>query len=302
MYAAVRYLFLYAFCVMVAGLYDVDAAINIEPVYTPAVNDRFADDAASFIADGYDFSGVARADDGRWVTMISSTAFVSAYHWRPANGTSVTFYETNDPFGNSFTSSVQSTQRIGGTDIVLGFINTALPGSYANYDIFGLGITGGVAGQSYDFPVPGITAYMLGVSPTNYGDVSLNMSVAVNELEVYVPQAVVSDPVNGGSSTTDAVVTIQDGSPTQYEGQLRIGDSGGPLFATDNGSLTLVGVNWFNGKLADNVTEISGMSYLPNYAADIEAILAPVPEPANLSLLVGFLVMGYACFKRRVFS
>lgn len=279
-------------CVVLGGVQSLSAAINITG-YSPAVNDRFANDA-SFIGADYDFSGVARADDGRWVSMISPTAFVSAYHWEPATGTDVTFYESNDPLGNQFTSSIRSTQRVGGTDIVVGFLDSALPNTYAYYDIFDGALSGGAAGQLYNYPIPNITTYMLGISPTDYGDVSLNMSIGLNELEAYIPQATVA------SSTADAVVTFQDSSPSAYEAQLAVGDSGGPAFAMIDGVPTIVGVNWFTATFGDG-TELSAMSYLPNYADEVDGILSAsaVPEPAALGLYCGLLALGCARFKRR---
>ena len=75
------------------------AAISIES-FSPATNDRFANDS-SFIANGYDLSGVGRGsfegDTRLWATLIDRNIFVSATHFHPENDTEVYFYPGNDP-------------------------------------------------------------------------------------------------------------------------------------------------------------------------------------------------------------
>jgi len=95
---------------------------------------RFANNA-NFIGAPYNWSGVARASNGRWLTMISPTYFVTANHVYPANGNSVVFYENNDPSGNTITCTVLSTTRIGNTDIRIGRLNTAPGPTIAIYGI-----------------------------------------------------------------------------------------------------------------------------------------------------------------------
>ena len=74
------------------------AAINVVG-FTTETNDRFTNDP-TFFAGGLDLSGVGLAettsnafpgdDGGRWVTMVSQNAFVSANHflsfkWQPGD-------------------------------------------------------------------------------------------------------------------------------------------------------------------------------------------------------------------------
>jgi len=63
------------------------------------------------------------------------------------------------------------------------------------------------------------------------------------------------------------------------------------------GELTIVGVNWFTATINGVATDISGVSYLPNYQTEIEALITasavPVPEPGMASLTMGLVSMLY---------
>ena len=96
------------------------AAISIQN-FTPATNDRFAHDPA-FTAAAYDWSGVGRASDGRWVTMLSSNVFISATHNHPGLpgigiGTTVSFLPGNNPGSPAISGTIASAQQIGITDL-----------------------------------------------------------------------------------------------------------------------------------------------------------------------------------------
>ena len=255
------------------------AALNIIG-YDPLVNDRFANDA-SFIASGFDLSGVAIADDGRWVTMLSDNVFVTSDHFYSPNGTSVTFYGSNDPLGSSFTTSIQSSVQLGTTDIRLGVLNDALPTGYSSYDIF-------------NYPIPpnanAIAVGMFGRSPSDY-PISLDMSVGQNVMNGFL-----GDFTAAGNTGDAGYTTFDTTGGLAYEAQLTNGDSGAPVVAVSGGELTIVGVNWFIATDTSN-NEISGFSYLPNYIAEIDSFIAanaltPVPESAATALALCVL----ACF------
>ncbi|MFQ3226455.1 MAG: hypothetical protein ACI8Z5_002727 [Lentimonas sp.] len=270
---------------------SLSAAINITG-FDPLVNDRFANDA-SFIASGFDLSGVAIADDGRWITMLSSNVFVTANHFASPVNTSVTFYNSNDPLGGSFNTTIQSSQQLGGTDIQLGVLSTALPTSYNAYDLF-------------NDPIPPnsnpVALAMFGRSPSAFPG-SQDMAIGQNVLDTFTAnQNVSGNTGDAGSATFDS-----PGDPffLAYEAQLAVGDSGAPVMVNDDGELTIIGVNWYIGTTTDDpAQEVSGFSYLPNYISDIDAFIlandiTPFPEPITSALLIGLVIASTTLSRRR---
>ncbi len=257
------------------------AAINIIG-YDPQVNDRFADRSEmndpAFHLDGYDLSGVAIANDGRWLTMLSDNVFITADHYHSPNNTSVTFYGSNDPLGSSFTTTVQSSMQIGDTDIRVGVLNDALPVGYASYDVL-----------NYPNPTVQIPVQMFGRSPSSWST-SQDMTVGQNWMDGYY-----TDLVHDGRTTDMGVTTFNETGGVPSEAQLSVGDSGAPVMVISEGELTIVGVNWLIGTdTSDN--EISGFSYLPNYITEIDSYivansLTPVPEAASTALALGFAAL-----------
>jgi hypothetical protein len=69
------------------------------------------------------------------------------------------------------------------------------------------------------------------------------------------------------------------------------------------GELTIVGVNWFTGSINGGATDISGVSYLPNYQTEIDALVtayaAPIPEASFTSLGIGLFATLYLHASRR---
>lgn len=93
---------------------------------SPTTNDRFANDP-SFVAAAYDWSGVGRAASGAWATLLTPNVFLSATHFRPAIGSTVTFYPGNDPSAPALGRTVAGGQQIAGTDLWIGHFANALP-------------------------------------------------------------------------------------------------------------------------------------------------------------------------------
>jgi len=266
-------------------------AIHIDG-FAAATNDRFANDP-DFLLASQDLSGVALTGSGRWVTMLSSNVFVTAHHFAPSLNESVTFYAGNDSAGSSFSAAVESTTRLGSTDIRLGVLDTPLPAGYAFYDVL-------------NYPIPpntnAIGVYMFGRSPSSLAT-PLDMAVGRNVMDTFEADFSVSSP----SATGDAGITT-DNDPgdffyVDYESQLASGDSGGPVMAIDGGELTIVGVNWFIGSNGGG-QDLSGFSYLPNYATEIEEFISsnsvsPVPEPALFGLALGCGGLAMVGLRRR---
>ena len=278
-------------CLLIAS--SSFAAINVVG-FTTETNDRFTNDP-TFFAGGLDLSGVGLAettsnafagdDGGRWVTMVSQNAFVSANHFYPSNGSPVTFYQSNDPLGASFTTTIQSSSRVGSTDIRVGVLTDPLPVGYAFYSIWDVPVAGDTRG------VLGPNLYTFGRSPTNFADISQDMAVGQNQFDIYYSDISVS------GATGDAAAMVFDSPGLDFESQFALGDSGAPAMVLAGGELTIVGVNWFTATINGGATDISGVSYLPNYQTEIDALVAasavPVPEPGFGSLGMGLVAMLY---------
>jgi hypothetical protein len=268
------------------------AAISIEG-FTSLTNDRFANDA-SFIMDGYDLSGVALADNGRWVTMISKNVFLSANHFFPSNGTSVTFYGSNDASGVSATRTVLSSQRIGSSDVRIGVLDNPLGGNFTFYDYATEDATS--LAQYASTPYALQNAYLFGRSQTSFS-VSQDMAVGRNVLDRWFDSASVDGTTDDAAGST--VDSPGDLNYVSYEAALGTGDSGAPMFVGDGmGGLTMVGLNWFVGTAGEDA--INGQTYLGNYDADILAYIEahPVPEPKFAALLIGCFA-GMLAVRRR---
>lgn len=265
--------------------------------FSTETNDRFANDGA-FIADAFDLSGVAF--NIRWVTMLSPNVFISATHFAPSEGSSFTFFESNDANGPSVTRTISGTNtQIGNTDIFLGTLNTYLPSSYTYYNFAAESISSTPGPNSFSNSVyNGANAYVFGRSPTSW-PTAQNIAVGRNKLDRFFSNQTVDD------ETGDAIAaTIDDPSDANYvtfEAQLQPGDSGGPLFVEDgSGSLTLVGVNWFTGS-TQNGDELFGATYLGNYSTEIGSWVAThtIPEPRFYALGLGFFAFFWILYRRR---
>ncbi len=250
---------------------------------------RFNNNPA-FIGAGHDWSGVARASNGRWVTMISSTYFLTCEHVQPSIGNSVTFHTDNDPNGTTVTRTVTSLTRIGTTDLVVGKLNSSPGSTIAHYSIFSSGTSqAGFASSPYS----GLTAFVTGLNNTGSG--TTQFRVGRNVLDGFVDD-ISDDP----PTTVGDAVTFTDDSNTieslgDDEAYLIAGDSGAPLFVSSGNDLVLTGINWFNSYPDPNApVKSSGCTFVPNYTTEINAVLADggesltlvtVPEPSSLLLV-----------------
>ncbi|MFU8848021.1 MAG: hypothetical protein ACNA77_04810 [Opitutales bacterium] len=109
------------------------------------------------------------------------------------------------------------------------------------------------------------------------------------------------------AGTTDAAMVAVDNSPgdanyLQYEAFLQVGDSGAPMMVDNgSGSLTIVGMNWFNGSLGSG-EDVNGFSYVGNYDAEIQAYIDanPVPELRMSSFILGMVAFFWICGRRKI--
>lgn len=270
--------------------------------FAPASNDRFANDP-SFIANGFDLSGVGRTAGGRWATLIADNIFITANHFQPGLGSSLTFFETNDPTGISHSRTVSGGQRIGGvTDLYIGFLSAPLPTTIARYEFTTLDRTSGAAGFSVR-QVSNEFLFTVGISPTTttYGSSGLtNLAVGENRLEFFQDDVFIS----GINSTTDSFTTVENQAGDSgftletHESSLNGGDSGSPAFTIINGELVLLGIATAEGtgtlttggpNPISSSRNTSIYSYIGNYDEEIQTSinnnLIAIPEPSTGLLL-----------------
>lgn len=270
---------------------------------SPATNDRFANDPA-FIGAAYDWSGVGRAASGAWATLLTPNVFLSANHFHPGIGSTVTFYPGNDPAATAITGTVAGGQQIAGSDLWIGHFASALPPSVQSYARVTIPISSPTFAGS---GLAGASALMSGVSASpSYGPGQiLAHAVGTNGVEAFLPG------VSDGSSTGDTLVTVRnltgDGafgySATPYESQLTVGDSGSPLMLMSGGELYLAGIAWAIGmadidpSAAVAAREISYYTYTGNLESGISSYLAlnSVPEPSVLA----FVAFALPLIRRR---
>lgn len=261
--------------------------------FSSSANDRYANNP-SFVADAFDLSGVTLSGGGRWATLISNNVVISAQHFNPGLS-SLTFYETNDPAGNSVVRQIDSVTRIGSSDIWLGVLDEPVGSSITPFSFATETVT--TAAEFIAGPYAFENAYLFGRSPTSF-TTSLDMAVGRNVLDGYITDFAAA------SANGDAVLATRDDpldpNYVAFEAFLQPGDSGGPLFADIDGKLVLVGVNWF---IIDRLTssDLSGVTYVGNYAAEIQAFIdenSIIPEPAATAFVMGIFVGAMLIIRR----
>lgn len=287
------------------------AAISIQN-FTAATNDRFAD-APGFTAAAYDWSGVGRSADGKWVTMISANVFLSARHFHPGSpgsgiGQSVLFHPGNDPSDTPVTRTIAGVQQVGGTDLWLGYLSSPVPGTIATYAISTTVLSAGSFGASALANAP---AYLSGISPTtgSYGSYPpTNQAVGTNRVEGFQSGVTVS------GLTGDVLIMVQNQPGdagfihTPYEANLAGGDSGGPLMTLSAGNLVVSGIAWAIGTVdidpGPGVTNRPAAihTYTGNYAPAIQDYISlhAVPEPASATLVAMMALLGFRRRRRPV--
>jgi hypothetical protein len=249
------------------GLAGPDGLQNEGSQGASARNDRFYTGSdKAFIGEPYDWSGVGLSNDGRWATMISPTYFLSANHYHPAAGSTVTFYTGNSFGSTSFTYTVdsfyyQTTDLGNGSDLCLQRFTTPIDASIAKYSVLSL---------------PNDSAY-LGVTNWTYG---YPYRVGKNNLDAVEDLDLVSD----GYGITrvmyyDYAATGGKGADEAY---LESGDSGGPSFAVVNNSLALLGIHFVNDRAVHDGAR-SGDSFVPFYLSQLSAQMAGGQQVATVA-------------------
>jgi hypothetical protein len=301
--------FLFAILAAFGALAQVGQAATSIQNFSAATNDRFANNPA-FIGSAWNWSGVGRSNNDTWGTMITSSVFLSANHYHPGVGNQMTFFPGNNPGGVPVTRTVVSGQRIGSSDLWLGFLNATLPTTITAYDFSREAIS------EANFVVSGLNdvpVFLGGVTPTGsgYGVVSATVqTVGTNRLEGFWENLTV-----GSTGTGDVLLTVQnlagDGvfgyTHTNFEAQLQGGDSGSPLMVSSGGRLMLAGIAWAVGPGDIDPTAlvanrpVSAFTYTGSYTDKIVTLvpeLAIVPEPASALATAVFLASGLLLRRR----
>ncbi len=251
-------------------------------------HDRFYAGAdKAFIGDAFDWSGVGQASSGTWVTMISPTYFVSANHYHPGAGNTVTFYEANSLSGPSHTYTVDNwgfrTSYDGsgapglGSDLWLGKLTQPLAAAdnIATYPVL-------------DFP--GDADY-LGREIHAYG---LPNRVGRNHIDS------IEDNYEIDKTRVFYFGYNATGGTGEDEIYMMPGDSGGPTFGLWNGALALLGIHYTNdtGGAPPYDGARSGDSFVPFYVDQLDAHMGGesvtlVPEPAaGVLCMLAALLLG----------
>jgi hypothetical protein len=280
------------------GLAGPDGLQNEWHQGSSARNDRFySGSGEAFIGQPYDWSGVGSSSNGTWATMISPTYFVSAWHFHPAAGDTITFYTGNGASSTAYTYTV-------GT---FGYQTSAagLGGSYSGSDLWLGQLTSPVAASITKYPVevlPSNAAY-IGQTIWTYG---YTHRVGKNNID--------SISVLDGVYTLETTEVMYFGyNATGGQGfdecYLEGGDSGGPAFTVVDGSLALLGTGFVNGAdlgLRSTVFDgaPSGDAFVPHYVSQLNAQMTGgeqvgvvVPEPGTL--LLGAAAAALVCYWRR---
>jgi hypothetical protein len=264
---------------------DVAPATMIVRSYEPSRHDRFYSGGdKAFVAEDYDLSGVGRSGV-YWAALISDSYFLSANHsdYHPHVGSSVTFWETNNPLGASHSYTVAGGQRIGNTDLWVGWFDEVVHSSIARYSVLDL------ANES-DY---------LGRDLYNYGK---NHRVGRNIGDV------IADYTEGlATGRTIWFDYDNDDNPSVGgdETYIQVGDSGSSTFIVYDGELTLLGIHWSITSSTNSEGESSIDSFVPRYIDEINAVLAAkgqsldvVPEPCSV-VLAAIGLLGLAVYFRR---
>lgn len=256
-----------------AGIFPAFGDMQIRN-YVAARHDRFYSGSdKNFVGGSFDFSGLGRSSDGRWATLVSDNYFLSAYHYFPGTGSSVTFYAANDLTGPSYSYTVAGGERVGTTDLWVGWFDSVADAGLARYPVLDL-----AAESDY----LGLELFNCGVS----NRVGRNVSDSIVD-------------ATEGPSTEKTLWFDYDNSDSPSVGgdetYLWYGDSGAATFIPWGDSLTVAGIHWSitDGNPGAHEGESSIDTFVPAYIDGVNSILsarsqsvATVPEPATPAMIL----------------
>lgn len=243
--------------------------------YTPSEHYRFYTGSdKNFIGTPYDFSGVGSSNGGHWATLVTDNCFFSATHFHPGPGEKVTFWDSNQSAGSSYTYTVTGGTSVGSSDLWLGWFDTAVTvnSSIARYPVLML---------------PLVDDYFA-LELYNYGANHLVGRNVIDEVGLYT---------YGVSSLAVAWYDYDNNDSPSVGGDetyLQGGDSGAPSFTVFVDRLALTGVHW--GISID--TPGSFDTFIPAYYVATNVllvtrgqILSSVPEPGSFFYMLVILCL-----------
>jgi V8-like Glu-specific endopeptidase len=272
-------------CVFTCVASNASADILIQG-FTANSNDRFANNPG-FVLNGRNLSGVGVTNGGGangygiWATLISPNVVIAANHYQPTGP--IFFYPNNNPGSTPFSYSVVNSQRIGTTDLWLGRLNAPVDASISYYAFATEFLSSPNSNLANAGTFQGENGYVFGVSPSTRVPTQ-DVAVGRNIITGYLENVVEAVVING---TMDLLFLNRDAiNPAGFEAAVQPGDSGAPFFIERAGSPLLLGVNsvLFGNDIANPTA--TGVSYMGNESAAIQAFInaSAVPEPNSLML------------------
>jgi hypothetical protein len=284
------------FCVLVLlALQAVSRAELFVQDYQAYRQDRFySGDTKDFLGQAFNWSGVGLSSNGAWATMISSQYFVTAAHFHPAGGNTVTFYSGNTESADARyqatvdswsyqTSFTDNTGKTYPSDLWIGKLTTPIPenANITSYPVLGLPTNDDYGGQMI---------YVYGKTQRVGRNIIDWVGAAGNANPPTNVTAVMEYNYDTGSNGLGA-----------DECYLIAGDSGAPSFVDWNGELALTGIHYYHSGIYDYGApdaqgSYSGDSFVPYYIDQLDAHMSGasvrvVPEPTSLALLVVFVAV-----------
>jgi len=246
-------------------------------------NNRFNTTGDSnFIGKAYDWSGVGWTAGSRWVTMVSDSYFLSANHWHPSSGDTVTFWEGN--YGStSHTYTVGGGQRVGSTDLWLGQLTTTLDSAHS---INPFPVLMHETVNEYVYQEIFVYGAQQGNNVTGEHWVGKNVVDAIGDLASagFIQQFFANQDPDGTYPWLNSTIA--------YEAKGEGGDSGAPSFHVYDGQLALTGIHWATSNDPSSTFD----TFVSEYYSSINSLMsgeslsavgtAVIPEPASLLLLV----------------
>jgi hypothetical protein len=295
--------------------------------YTNAENLRFEDDPA-FIGNSYDWSGVGRTSDGttnrEWATLLGENYFISAVHYHPTTGETITFKGGNSLLSETYNYTVSGGFAVSGTDLWIGYTNAPIDSSLKRYSI-----TNSPANTLAEAGLGGSTLFVNGDNVSGGPGEVTDHVVGTNQAESWlesgsdtftIPESTLTFTQ---SATFDQLITFENLSGdtsntfTTHETQLQGGDSGSPLFSFSGGDLEIVGIGYaVLSNVSANFIDTNGpaggskdpleernmsfYSYPGSYESEIATTIALipasfVPEPSSAT----FLLLSILLINRR---
>jgi hypothetical protein len=245
--------------------------------YEPRLHDRYyVGDDRAFVGQQFDWSGVGRGqptpnplyeNHRPWATMISDMYFVSAGHWHPMWGTTVTFHMDNNPNGpivlgtvDTYGYLIRTPDGAGWTDLWIGKFVSPIPDTIARYPALNL--------------------------PSSY----IGLTLYASGKPDVVGRNIIADVYTG---TKGPLLRMNYEIPGLGDDECFVqpGDSGGCSFVAVGNQLAVVGGHYFYSPSPIDGESWSADTFVPGSLVQIPAIvglqtLAPLPGDANLNGVV----------------